>query len=147
MRRASLMVVMELESKCLFESKVHWWESSIWSLGWQSSHCLYHFWKVSDFVSVHFLILIHQTCHYIAWGFVSANIIRPSVDGLCRDGTGVISRDLRTKHVQTLRMQLAWPMKCTKVQTLCATTNQPRVARRTVQCLSILSPLTCCLPP
>ena len=36
------------------------------------------------------------------------NIIRPSVDGLCRDGPSEISRDPRTKRLQTQPKWLGW---------------------------------------
>ena len=39
--------------------------------------------------------------------------IRASVDALCRDGTGQISRDPRTKRFKTRRERLAMPSKCT----------------------------------
>ena len=35
--------------------------------------------------------------------------IRPSVDGLCRDGPSEISRDPRTKRLQTQPKRLGWP--------------------------------------
>ena len=35
-------------------------------------------------------------------------IIRPSVDGLCRDGPSEISRDPRTKRLQTQPKRLGW---------------------------------------
>ena len=35
-------------------------------------------------------------------------IIRPSVDGLCRDGPSEISRDPRTKRLQTQPKRLEW---------------------------------------
>ena len=34
--------------------------------------------------------------------------IRPSVDGLCRDGPSEISRDLRTKRLETRPKRLGW---------------------------------------
>ena len=34
--------------------------------------------------------------------------IRPSVDGLCRDGPSEISRDPRTKRLQTQPKRLGW---------------------------------------
>ena len=40
-------------------------------------------------------------------------IIRASVDALCRDGTSEISRDPRTKRLQTRRESLARPSKHT----------------------------------
>ena len=40
-------------------------------------------------------------------------IIRASVDALCRDGTSEISRDPRTKRLQTRRESLAMPSKHT----------------------------------
>ena len=39
--------------------------------------------------------------------------IRASVDALCRDGTSEISRDPRTKRLQTRRESLARPSKHT----------------------------------
>ena len=39
--------------------------------------------------------------------------IRASVDALCRDGTSEISRDPRTKRLQTRRERLARPSKHT----------------------------------
>ena len=39
--------------------------------------------------------------------------IRASVDALCRDGTSEISRDPRTKRLQTRRESLAMPSKHT----------------------------------
>ena len=42
-----------------------------------------------------------------------ANYIRASVDALCRDGTSEISRDPRTKRLQTRRESLAIPSKHT----------------------------------
>ena len=41
------------------------------------------------------------------------NGIRASVDALCRDGTSEISRDPRTKRLQTRRESLARPSKHT----------------------------------
>ena len=41
------------------------------------------------------------------------DIIRASVDALCRDGTSEISRDPRTKRLQTRRESLAMPSKHT----------------------------------
>ena len=43
----------------------------------------------------------------------SFDIIRASVDALCRDGTSEISRDPRTKRLQTRRESLARPSKHT----------------------------------
>ena len=40
-------------------------------------------------------------------------VIRASVDALCRDGTSEISRDPRTKRLQTRRESLAMPSKHT----------------------------------
>ena len=40
-------------------------------------------------------------------------LIRASVDALCRDGTSEISRDPRTKRLQTRREGLAMPSKHT----------------------------------
>ena len=40
-------------------------------------------------------------------------LIRASVDALCRDGTSEISRDPRTKRLQTRRESLARPSKHT----------------------------------
>ena len=40
-------------------------------------------------------------------------IIRASVDALCRDGTNEISRDPRTKRLQTRRESIARPSKYT----------------------------------
>ena len=40
--------------------------------------------------------------------------IRASVDALCRDGTGQISRDPRTKASKTRRERLAMPSKYSK---------------------------------
>ena len=40
-------------------------------------------------------------------------LIRASVDALCRDGTSEISRDPRTKRLQTRRESLAMPSKHT----------------------------------
>ena len=40
-------------------------------------------------------------------------VIRASVDALCKDGTSEISRDPRTKRLQTLRESLAMPSKHT----------------------------------
>ena len=45
--------------------------------------------------------------------FSSKNTIRASVDALCRDGTSEISRDPRTKRLQTRRESLARPSKHT----------------------------------
>ena len=36
------------------------------------------------------------------------HVIRPSVDGLCRDGPSEISRDPRTKRLQTQPKRLGW---------------------------------------
>ena len=49
------------------------------------------------------------------WGRTvgSEPIIRASVDALCRDGTSEISRDPRTKRLQTRRESLARPLKYT----------------------------------
>ena len=41
------------------------------------------------------------------------SVIRASVDALCRDGTSEISRDPRTKHIQTRRESLARPSEHT----------------------------------
>ena len=35
-------------------------------------------------------------------------LIRPSVDGLCRDGPSEISRDPRTKRLETQPKRLGW---------------------------------------
>ena len=43
----------------------------------------------------------------------SRQTIRASVDALCRDGTSEISRDPRTKRLQTRRESLARPSKHT----------------------------------
>ena len=44
---------------------------------------------------------------------VCNKVIRASVDALCRDGTSEISRDPRTKRLQTRRESLAMPSKHT----------------------------------
>ena len=44
---------------------------------------------------------------------ISMPSIRASVDALCRDGTSEISRDPRTKRLQTRRESLAKPSKHT----------------------------------
>ena len=44
---------------------------------------------------------------------VATTVIRASVDALCRDGTSEISRDPRTKRLQTRRESLAMPSKHT----------------------------------
>ena len=45
--------------------------------------------------------------------FLAISLIRASVDALCRDGTSEISRDPRTKCLQTRRESLARPSKHT----------------------------------
>ena len=50
------------------------------------------------------------TAHY---HIVFNTTIRASVDALCRDGTSEISRDPRTKRLQTRRESLAMPSKHT----------------------------------
>ena len=45
--------------------------------------------------------------------FLCHALIRASVDALCRDGTSEISRDPRTKRLQTRRESLARPSKHT----------------------------------
>ena len=45
--------------------------------------------------------------------YIVKTIIRASVDALCRDGTSEISRDPRTKRLQTRRESLARPSKHT----------------------------------
>ena len=50
---------------------------------------------------------------YVVSDIVVGYIIRASVDALCRDGTSEISRDPRTKRLQTRRESLAMPSKHT----------------------------------
>ena len=52
---------------------------------------------------------------YVVYSQLSdlTTIIRASVDALCRDGTSEISRDPRTKRLQTRRESLAMPSKHT----------------------------------
>ena len=76
---------------------------------------------ISDQDIFHFMHFISGHLHYRGQGirrlvmllvplFTS---IRASVDALCRDGTSEISRDPRTKRLQTRRESLARPSKHT----------------------------------
>ena len=63
-------------------------------------------------------IMLNMRCHGDTYGNVHSTIlilpiIRASVDALCRDGTSEISRDPRTKRLQTRRESLARPSKHT----------------------------------
>ena len=49
----------------------------------------------------------HGLVHIFMW-WCSPQIIRPSVDGLCRNGPSEISRDPHTNRLQTQPKRLGW---------------------------------------
>ena len=57
--------------------------------------------------------MLYKHTNFYAHIKISKSSIRASVDALCRDGTSEISRDPRTKHLQTQRESLARPSKHT----------------------------------
>ena len=69
-------------------------------------------WNVSDKTDVTYTVEWQKTgC--LAENQENKGSIRASVDALCRDGTSEISRDTRTKRLQTRRESLAMPSKHT----------------------------------
>ena len=57
--------------------------------------------------------ILNSLLHWSAGVSLKILGIRASVDALCRDGTSEISRDPRTKRLQTRRESLARPSKHT----------------------------------
>ena len=76
-----------------------------WILGMSHIPCLF---------PIPLLMIIPIIAPYIYNARYHVNpYIRASVDALCRDGTSEISRDPRTKRLQTRRESLAMPSKHT----------------------------------
>ena len=50
----------------------------------------------------------YDATHEVVYDTRTCVHIRPSVDGLCRDGPSEISRDPRTKRLQTQSKRLGW---------------------------------------